>query len=145
MSLARDGSSAPAPSCVLADDNEQGLAAVGSYLSAEGVDVLGSARSGVDVLRLLLDLPFIGVVMDPHLPDLGGAALTRRAVEILHRRAATIVYTRRADPGLVRESLDAGARAVVLNDGDPQQLLEALGIVSAGRVYVDPRLRPSRS
>jgi DNA-binding NarL/FixJ family response regulator len=139
-----DGSPGLALACLLADGDEHVLAALGSYLSAEGVNVLGSARSGVDVLSLLLELPSVAVVADLHLHDLSGLDVVRGAAEIMRQKTPVILYTDDASPRRVREALDAGARAVLMKGGDPQALLVALTAVSAGTVYVDPRLERSR-
>ena len=45
---------------------------------------------------------------------------------------------------MVRDALDAGARAVVLKDGSPENLLAALDSVAAGEIYIDPQLPPNQ-
>jgi DNA-binding NarL/FixJ family response regulator len=127
--------------CVLADDHDQFLDAFEGLLLSEGVRVLGKARTGVDVLQLLEEQPITAVVVDLRLPDLDGLEVARRVAEIARRKTAVIIYTSHANEQIVGEALDAGAQAVVLKDGSPENFLAALASVAAGAIYVDPRLR----
>lgn len=131
--------------CVLADDHEQLLDASESLLLDEGVRVLGKARTGFGVLQLLEQQPVTAVVVDLRLPDLDGVELARRVAEIARRKTAVIIYTSYADEQMVRDALDAGARAVVLKNGSPDNLLAALDSVAAGESYVDPQIRSNGS
>jgi DNA-binding NarL/FixJ family response regulator len=127
--------------CVLVDDNEPVLAALETLLRDEGIDVVGTAGTGFDALRLLEQRQPAALVVDVRLPDLTGIEVARRARELAQLRPAVIVYTSFADRGLVTSALDAGARAVVLKDAPPVNLLEAISVVAAGGIYIDPRLR----
>lgn len=126
--------------CLLVDDNSAVLDELTSLLEGEGIAVEGRARTGEEALRALARGPLGMLVLDERLPDLGGVDVARRAAPIVRRRTATILYTSFADAHVVREALDAGVRAVVLKDAPPVNLLEAIATVSAGGVYVDPRL-----
>src|SRR5919204_4736330 len=127
--------------CVLVDDNEPVLAALETLLRDEGIDVVGTAGTGLDALRLLEQRRPAALVVDVRLPDLTGIEVARRASELALSRPAVIVYTSYADRSVVTSALDAGARAVVLKDAPPVNLLEAISVVAAGGIYVDPRLR----
>src|ERR671934_2299901 len=127
--------------CVLVDDNEPVLAALETLLRDEGIDVVGTAGTGFDALRLLEQRQPAALVVDVRLPDLTGIEVARRARELAQLRPAVIVYTSYADRSVVSRALDAGARAVVLKDAPPVNLLEAISVVAAGGIYVDPRLR----
>ena len=126
-------------SCLLADDNGPQLAALEALLAGEGIEVVGVARTGFEVLRLLERLPTTAIVLDRRLPDLTGLEVARRAAEILRRKTA-IVYMSSDDSRLVGPALDAGARAVVVRGESASNLLDALSAVVGGQVYVDPQL-----
>jgi DNA-binding NarL/FixJ family response regulator len=131
----------PTPvSCLLADDNGPGLAALEAVLEREGIEVVGAARTGFELLQLLDRLPTTAIVLDRRLPDLTGLEVARRAAEILRRKTA-IVYMSSDDSRLVGPALDAGARAVVVKSESASNLLDALSAVAEGQVYVDPQLR----
>ena len=127
--------------CLLVDDNKPILAALETLLRDEGIDVVGTAGTGLDALRLLEQRRPAALVVDVRLPDLTGIEVARRATELALSRPAVIVYTSYADRSVVTSALDAGARAVVLKDAPPVNLLEAISVVAAGGIYVDPRLR----
>jgi DNA-binding NarL/FixJ family response regulator len=126
--------------CLLADDSELILEALVDFLRNEGIDILGTARTGVEVLRLLERCEPTLLVLDVRLHDLGGIEVARRAGEIARRMPAVILYTSYADRGLVTRALAAGVRAVVLKDVPPANLLAAISIVLDGGIYIDPCL-----
>jgi DNA-binding NarL/FixJ family response regulator len=137
----------PGVSCLLVDDNRALLGALSALLRDAGVDVAGTAETGVAALTFLQGEPVRVILTDLRLPDFGGVDLARRSVEIARRKTAVIVYTSEADPGTLTEALDAGARGVVLKDASPEKLLQAISTVARGGTYVDPRLKrgPRRS
>jgi DNA-binding NarL/FixJ family response regulator len=135
----------PKLACVLADDHEQLLDASESLLLAEGVRVIGKARTGLGALQLLEEQPITAVVVDLRLPDLDGLEVARRVAEIARRKTAVIIYTSYADEQMVGAALDAGVRAVVLKNGSPDNLLTAMASVAADEIYVDPQLRRNGS
>jgi DNA-binding NarL/FixJ family response regulator len=126
--------------CLLADDSEPILEALVEFLRNEGIEILGAARTGVEALRLLERCDPALFVLDALLPDLGGIEVARRAGEIARRMPAVILYTSYADRALVTRGLAVGARAVVLKDVPPANLLTAISVVVDGGIYIDPRL-----
>jgi DNA-binding NarL/FixJ family response regulator len=126
--------------CLLVDDSEDVLEALESLLVEEAIGIVGRARTGVEALRVLEALPTTAVVLDLRLPDMDGVEVARRAAEILRRKTPVILYTTWADAQQVRDSLDAGVRAVVVKDASPENLLHAIVETAAGRIYLDPRL-----
>jgi DNA-binding NarL/FixJ family response regulator len=130
----------PEVACVLADDHDQLLDATEGLLLSEGISVLGKATTGVGVLQLLEEQPITAVVVDLRLPDLDGLEVARRVAEIARRKTAVVIYTSYADDQIVGEALDAGARAIVLKNGSPDNLLAALTAVGSGETYIDPQI-----
>jgi DNA-binding NarL/FixJ family response regulator len=128
--------------CLLADDSEPVRSALHSLLNEEGIEVVGEASTGLEALVMLEALPATVVLLDVRMPDLNGLEVARRAAEILRKKISIVFYTSYADSAFVRDALDVGARGVVLKDGLPSNLLEALDEVAGGAVYLDPRLRP---
>lgn len=126
--------------CLLADDSEPIREALVDLLRNEGIEILGAARTGVEALRLLERCDPTLLVLDVRLPDIDGVEVARRAGEIAREKPAVILYTSYADRGLATRALAVGARAVVIKNASPANLLEAISIVVDGGIYIDPRL-----
>jgi DNA-binding NarL/FixJ family response regulator len=127
--------------CVLVDDNGPVLEALATLLRQEGIEIVGTAKSGAEALQLLEQFQPAAVVVDLRLPDINGIEVARRAAELPRLRPAVIIYTSFAERSLVTKALTVGARAVVLKDAPPANLLEAISVVASGGVYIDSRLR----
>jgi DNA-binding NarL/FixJ family response regulator len=101
--------------------------------------VIAQASDGASALKLIETLrPAIGIV-DINLPDLFALELVRRATVASPETKLIVVSTRR-DRKTVVESLRAGASGFVLKSAHGHQLLDALGQVLEGGVYVSPSL-----
>lgn len=129
----------PAPIRVLlADDHpvvRHGLAALlGTF---DGVEVVGHAADGAEVIReVLLTGPDV-VVMDLRMPGVDGVQATGR---ILRDRPGTavLVLTMFADDLLVGEALHAGARGYLLKGAEQDEIERAIRTVAAGGAIMSP-------
>ena len=106
---------------------DDGLVLVGQAASATEV-LAGLEAGGVDLL--LLDLL---------MPGCTGVDLIER-VAAAHPKLPVLVLTMHADPHIARRALKAGALGYLTKDVSPEQLLDAIHRVAAGRGYVDPSL-----
>ena len=126
---------------LVADDHPAVLEAVASYLSDQGVDVVGRAQDGAEALELIeRRLPQVAVV-DVRMPNLGGIELARR----LRGKSDTqlLLFSGYGDRALLLEALDAGVRGFVLKEAPLEDLLRAVRALAAGEGYVDPVLAGS--
>jgi CheY-like chemotaxis protein len=101
------------------DDDEVARRIMGDALEAEGFDVL-TAADGTEGLSALIDhlLGLDLVVVDLHMPGLGGEELVRLVRGPGGERDLTIVVmSGDRDPALQRRLADAGADAVVAKAG----------------------------
>jgi DNA-binding NarL/FixJ family response regulator len=106
---------------------DAGLALAGQGASAAEV-LAGVDAGGIDLL--LLDLL---------MPGCSGVDLIER-VAAAHPQLPVLVLTMHADPHIARRALKAGALGYLTKDVSPEQLLDAIHRVAAGRGYVDPSL-----
>jgi len=106
---------------------DEGLALAGQGASAAEV-LAGVDAGGIDLL--LLDLL---------MPGCTGVDLIERVVAA-HPQLPVLVLTMHADPHIARRALKAGALGYLTKDVSPEQLLDAIHRVAAGRGYVDPSL-----
>lgn len=131
-----------ASSCLLVDDSRPILDALSQLLVGEGCESVTTAETGAEALEALEQHDFDAVILDYRLPDISGLEVARGAAEI--SPSPILFYTSYADPAFVLNALEAGARAIVLKDAPPANLLQALSVVADGDVYLDPRLTSER-
>jgi len=100
--------------------------------------VAGEADTGAEALRLVeLERPDV-VVLDLKLPDMGGAELCQRIIEI-SPESAVLILTAYSDHHLVNACLHAGARGYLLKDAKNLHLPDQLLAVAQGHATLDPR------
>jgi DNA-binding NarL/FixJ family response regulator len=100
-------------------------------------DVVGVAGDGRSALGLINQLRPDIVLMDICMPDLNGIEATRQLVA--DRPSIKIcILSVQSDHHVVAEALKAGASGYVLKDCAFAELLQALEVVAAGKVYVSP-------
>ena len=128
----------PAATCLLVDDSRPILDALAQLLTDEGFEVVATTETGEQALELLAGKTLDVVILDAHMPDICGLEVARRAAAI--STAPIVFYTSYADAAFVSNAFKAGARAVVLKDAPPANLLEALDAVARGEMYLDSRL-----
>ncbi|MFL5926902.1 MAG: response regulator [Gaiellaceae bacterium] len=127
------------PRCLIADDHPALTAAVSSYLSEYGFEIVGPAPDGPRAVALARDETPDLALVDYRMPRLFGADLVR-ALQEASPRTRIAVYTADGDERLAREVLAAGAIAVVLKEAPLADLVRALEAALAGASYLDPAL-----
>lgn len=103
---------------------------------APGIEVVGEAASGEAACRLYAELQPDVVVMDLSLPGIGGLEAIRR---ILARapRARVLVFSMHEDAVFVEQALEAGARGYLTKSCAPENLIEAVREIAAGRMFLE--------
>ena len=129
-------------SCVLADDHPAILDALERFLTASGFGVVAATRDGEAALEAVEAKHPSVCVADVWMPRLDGLELARR-LDAAGSETAVLLYSGRADSGLLSDALDAGARGLALKDAPLDDLARAIDAVAAGSVYVDPVLAAS--
>jgi DNA-binding NarL/FixJ family response regulator len=79
------------------------------------------------------------VIMDVAMPDMNGLVATRTIKE-QQPRLPVVALTRHDDDKYVEELLRAGASGYVLKQSAPAEFLQAIRVVAAGGIYVDPAM-----
>lgn len=119
----------------LIDDHPILMNGLVSILRSSGlVNIIGTGCSAKEALELLdKQLPDI-LVCDYNLPDESGLSLIQRAKR-LYPSLKIIVLSMHSEPYLVKEILKEGVQGYILKKDTQEELLTALDVVHAGRMY----------
>jgi DNA-binding NarL/FixJ family response regulator len=107
--------------------------------SSDGIEVLGEASTGADMVRLAEEIEPDVVVLDIRMPEMDGIEAAR---QITARLPATrvVMLTAYDDRHFVVEAVRAGAKGYVLKSKDAEHLLQAVRLVHQGHMVIDPEL-----
>ena len=125
---------------LLADDHaivRQGLRLL--IDSQPEMTVIGEAADGDAVVAQAQALHPDIVLMDISMPGTNGLAATR-TLKQRHPGLVVLVLTRHDEDSHLQELLRAGASGYVVKQSPPPQLLQAIRIVGAGGIYLDPAI-----
>lgn len=126
---------------LIADDQRvvrEGLAMLLSLMP--GVEVVGAARDGREVLALAAETRPDVVLMDLRMPHCGGVEATR-LLRDRHPEIRVIALTTYADDRSVLEALRAGARGYLTKDSGAAEIHQAMLDVLDERSAIDPAVQ----
>jgi DNA-binding NarL/FixJ family response regulator len=126
---------------LIADDQTVVREGLTTLLAAmDGVEVVGSARDGEEVVRLsALWHPDV-VLMDLRMPRCDGVEATRR-LTAEQPEVRIVVLTTYADDSSVFSALQAGARGYLTKDAGAGEIAQAIRTVHAGEALLDPSVQ----
>jgi DNA-binding NarL/FixJ family response regulator len=110
---------------LLADDHDVVRAGVRSMVEARGWRVCGEATNGLEAVELAAKVSADVAVLDLEMGELSGVTLTRQ-IKQLQPRIEVVILTMHDDDYLIREVLNAGARAFVLKSEGGGELMQAI-------------------
>jgi DNA-binding NarL/FixJ family response regulator len=97
----------------------------------DDIEVVGEAAGGQAAIAAAAGTSPDVVVMDLHLPDLGGVEATR-AITNAHPHIGVLVLTMFDDSESVFNAMRAGARGYLLKGAEPDELVRAVQAVARG-------------
>jgi len=125
---------------LLVDDHHVVRRGIRALLENEsGILVVGEAGTGVEAARLAQQLKPNVLIIDLMLADMSGLEVIRQ----LRKRAPatySVVLSMYGNDCYVVEALQAGAKAYVLKDSPPEELMRAVREAALGRRYLAPPL-----
>jgi DNA-binding NarL/FixJ family response regulator len=125
---------------LIVDDHPAFRAGLSTLLdSLAGFEVVGEAENGEEALAAAVELEPDVIVMDLHMPGLGGIETTRRIVAATPR-VRVLVLTVFEDEASVFAALRAGARGYVLKAAGQEQLARAVQAVAEGESIFSPAI-----
>ncbi|MFD5830153.1 response regulator [Lentzea sp. NPDC060358] len=117
---------------VIADDHPVFRRGLKALLDGEdGLDVVGEAADGLSAVAVALDLAPDVVVMDLHMPSLGGVDAAKRILDVLPS-VGVLVLTMHEDDELVFAAMKAGARGYLVKTTDDDEIVRAVQAIGAG-------------
>ena len=125
---------------VIADDHpivRQGLATVLGL--EEDVVVVGTAGNGVEAVSQVSRLRPNVVLMDLQMPEMDGVEAIRLIREDNPETGIIILTTYDTDDYIFR-GIEAGARAYLLKDSPPEEVLHAIRAVNRGESLIQPKV-----
>lgn len=123
---------------LIADDHpafRRGLA--GMLSTVDDVDVVGDAPDGTIAVQRAVDLRPDVVLMDLHMPGLGGIEATADIASRLPD-TAVVVLTMIEDDDALLAAMRAGAKGYVLKGADQEDIVRAVRAAAAGEVIFGP-------
>jgi two-component system, NarL family, response regulator NreC len=125
---------------VIADDHalfRQGLRSL--IEQVPGMMVVGEAEDGLDLLRLLKQVPADIVLLDIAMPNLRGIEAIPR-IKMVNSKAKILIVTMYDDKEFLYQAISAGADGYFLKKCVDRELFSAIKEVGQGRVYVSSLL-----
>jgi two-component system response regulator NreC len=125
---------------LLVDDHHVVRRGIRALLENEaGIHVVGEVGTGVEAARLTQQLKPDVLIIDLMLADMSGLEVIR---QVRKRAPATsaVVLSMYGNDCYVVEALQAGAKAFVLKDSPPEELMRAVREAALGRRYLAPPL-----
>ena len=125
---------------VIADDHpivRQGLATV--LDQEDDMVVAGQARNGLEAVSLARSLRPDVILMDLQMPEMNGIDATKRIIDVSPETGVIILTTFDTDE-YIFGGIEAGARAYLLKDSPPEEVIEAVRAVHRGESMMGPRI-----
>ena len=121
---------------LLVDDHDLFRAGMGSILrSQDDMVVVGEYSDGEQAIEAVrAEAPDL-VLMDVHMPGMGGIEATRKILRIAPQTKIIAVTVLSDDP-FPNQLLDAGARGYISKGSGSQEMLEAIKTVMRGNYYI---------
>lgn len=125
---------------VICDDQDlvrDGLQAILS--TAPGIEVVGEASNGIDVVEVVRATKPDVVLMDLKMPGTTGVQATREVLAASEDTRVLVLTTYDA-PEWVLDAIRAGAAGYLLKDTPRERLVDAIRGTAEGRTHLDPAI-----
>lgn len=117
---------------VIADDHPVFRRGLKALLDGEdGLEVVGEAADGLSAVSVVLALEPDVVVMDLHMPGMGGVEAAKQILDVLPS-LGVLVLTMHEDDELVFAAMKAGARGYLVKTTDDDEIVRAVQAIGAG-------------
>ena len=125
---------------ILADDHlmfRQGIKWI--LKEFKGVEVVGEANDGFELLELLKHVATDMVILDISMPRMRGIEVTRE-IKMAHPGVKVLILTMHKSPEYLYHAISAGAEGYLIKEDADTVLLDAIKKMKEGRDYISPLL-----
>src|SRR5512143_2620923 len=125
---------------VLADDHVMFRGGVKRIVQGiEGVEVVGEAGDGLELLDLLKGKDTHLVILDVSMPNLRGLEAARE-IKIINPEIKVLILTMHKEKDYLYHAFSAGAEGYLLKEDADSELLSAIDTLRRGGTYISPLL-----
>jgi DNA-binding NarL/FixJ family response regulator len=125
---------------LLADDHVMFRRGVRSMIQGmEGIEVVGEAGDGLELLRLVKDIQPDLIIMDISMPQLRGLEATRE-IKMTHPGVKVLILSMHKDREYLYHALTAGAEGYLLKEDADEELMSAIKTLRQGGTFISPLL-----
>jgi DNA-binding NarL/FixJ family response regulator len=124
---------------LIADDHPLFREGLRALLEAQGIEVVGEARTGREALELTTRLQPDIVLMDLSMPELNGLAATR-LISAGNDRSRVVILTASEDDADLFEAIKSGAQGYLLKNVSSAELFRQLDAAASGEPALTPGL-----
>jgi DNA-binding NarL/FixJ family response regulator len=129
-------------SILLADDHVMFRRGVRRIIQGmDGVEVVGEAGDGFELLELLKKTDPGLVILDISMPNLRGLEATRE-IKIINPKVKVLILTMHKDREYLYHAFTAGAEGYLLKEDADSELIAAIDTLRQGGTYISPLLSP---
>jgi two-component system, NarL family, response regulator NreC len=125
---------------ILADDHQVVRKGLRALLSTEpDFTIVGEAGNGLETVKLAEDLKPDILVLDLMMSGINGLEVTRQLIKKFPQ-IGIVVLSMHSNEAYVLEALRSGAKAYILKESPPEELVRAIREVASGRRYLSSPL-----
>jgi len=124
---------------LIVDDHPVVRSGLRRLLAAEPGLEIAEAATGQEAIGAFREERADLVILDLNLPGISGVEVLGRLL-IEDAKARVLVISMYDNPIYVARVLEAGARGYVSKNAPPEQIIEAVRRVAAGRTYIEPEM-----
>ncbi len=120
---------------LIVDDHVLFASALRQFLEANGLEVIGTAKDGIEAVEQVRALHPDVVLMDTDMPRCDGYEATRR-IKAEFPDVSIVILAESDDKGDLTDAMRSGASGYITKDTQPRDFLELLAGVTRGEVAI---------
>ncbi|MGQ1784667.1 response regulator [Saccharicrinis sp. GN24d3] len=129
---------------IFADDHHILLEGLVSMAESNGMEVLGTAPNGEEVLKLIHSKGAPDyLVLDIEMPGGKDGITTAAILKKKYPHLKIVILSMHKEKEFIRKTLQTGVNAYVLKDSGSHEILQAFEALEAGKSYIDAKMSAS--